>query len=184
MGFITRFCTAILILSLLWGCQSQAAKDRFVLEGARVNVAGDTLNIQLQQRLNFSPAAVEALYNGVPLVMQWDLELRDGNNLTLLTTRERRAALRYLPLSERFQLEQLDSGATQSYPRLRHALRAMNQLQITVDNIPLAPGTYQMRARVRLDRADLPAPMQLPALVLMRWRHDSLWNQWPFEVSA
>ncbi len=155
-----------------------------MLEGARVNAVGSTLNVQLQQQINFSPAAIEALYNGVPLVMQWDLELRDADNLSLITTRERRATLRYLPLSERFQLEQMDNGATQSYPRLRHALRAMNQLQIIMEGIPLTPGTYQMRARVRLDRADLPAPMQLPALVLMRWRHDSLWTQWPFQVNA
>ena len=59
-----------------------------------------------------------------------------------------------------------------------------DSLRLDIDAMTLAAGDYQFRARMRLDRTSLPAPMQLPSLVYRGWRHDSEWTQWPFRISA
>ena len=63
-------------------------------------------------------------------------------------------------------------------------LRELSELSQAIDEPALGPGEYELRTRMRLDRASLPAPVQLPSLVSRAWRHDSEWSRWPFTISA
>ena len=111
--------------------------------------------------------------------------MRDAKTLTLLADQASRLEVRYLPLSKRFQLSTPgEEFPASNFPRLRHVLAELGELDLSMGTGPLAPGDYEFRLRVRLDRSSLPMPLQLPAALNRAWLHDSRWSQWPFKVSA
>lgn len=154
------------------------------MEAVEIGTRQGRLDLRMDQALQLSRPAWRAVRNGVPLVLELSLELRDGETMTLLAQENHAFVIRYLPLSERFELTDPVTGKRRNYPRLRHVLRDLSDLDVAMETPPLAPGRYELRARLRLDRARLPAPMQLPALVIRAWRHDSDWTRWPFTTSA
>ena len=150
-----------------------------------VRLSRRQLHVVVHQDASLSYEARRALLNGVPLIINVDTEVRDARSLTLLVDEVRRLEVRYLPLSKRFQLSTPgEEGASKNFPRLRHVLAELDELDLVMGTGPLAPGDYEFRVRVRLDRSSLPMPLQLPAALNRAWRHDSGWSQWPFKVSA
>jgi len=159
---------------------------RYGFEMVAVDVVPRTESLQAQttQRMRLSGLARNALQNGVPLVIDVVTEVRNTDGGRLLAESAERREIRYLPLSERYQILGADDGTNRAYPRLRHVLAELSRMKLEMETGPLAPGRYELRVRVRLDRASLPAPMQLPALLLGNWRHDTGWSSWPFEIRA
>jgi len=187
-----RYCVSLpsislylLIGLLVAGCgQSDRSDYGFSINDVSVNRAYQSLDIRLQQHLELSQQAQQALEHGVTLTINLDLELRNDNNMIVMRRDARRFQLRYLPLSERYQLSEEESDELQSFSRLRHVLAAIDNLNIQLATGPLPPGNYELRTRIRLDERRLPAPMQLPALFSSQWQHDSEWSVWPFKVSV
>lgn len=187
MDFFMRFCASLLSVMalLLASCSKPDAVDYgFVIKNVTVSNAYQALIVRVQEDLQLSPQAREALEHGVALTIVMDLELQDDNRQMVVRNETRQYQLRYLPLSERYQLSGGEQDDMQVYPRLRHVLAAMGNLEIKITTGPLLPGSYQLRSRVRLDNTLLPTPMQLPAWFSSGWQHDSEWSVWPFEISA
>ncbi len=181
-------CCAKLLLSLslllaLGGCDLRS-NDLFRVENVTIEAAGADLGLDLTLDLRLSDRTTRGISSGVPVTLVLSLELRDSNNLALIAMQKYRYEIRYLPMSERFQLTELDSGRARTYPRLRHVLRALMSLQLEFETPTLARGDFELRARMRLDKTTLPAPIQLPALIFGAWKHDTEWTQWPFRISA
>jgi hypothetical protein len=156
----------------------------FRIEGLELEPGQRQITVRLDQQVRFSEAAERALRNGVTLTLLVDVEVRDARNLNLLTDQRERFEVRYLPLSERYQLAGGTPAMQQTYPRLRHVNAELSRLRLTLPTAPLAPGPYELRARMRLDRTSLPTPLQLPAVLSAEWAHDTRWFQWPFEIGA
>src|SRR5690606_401958 len=112
------------------------------------------------------------------------LELRNDNNMIVVRRDTRRFQLRYLPLSERYELKDPDEDKLLIFSRLRHVFAALGNMDIKLQTGPLPPGSYELRTRIQLDEGLLPGPMQLPAMFSSQWRHDSEWSVWPFKVSV
>jgi len=182
-----RCCAKILLsLSLLiavGGCDLRS-NNLFRVENVKVEATGADLDIDLTLDLRLSDRTTRGISSGVPVTLMLNLELRDSNSLALIAMHQHRYEIRYLPMSERFQLTDLNSGRARTYPRLRHVLRALMSLQLQFDTPTLARGDFELRARMRLDKTSLPAPIQLPALIFGAWKHDTEWTQWPFKISA
>jgi len=170
-------------LLLSTGCHEQES-IRFVTENVQVQPRNTQIDVRLSQELRLSRVATRAIVNGVPLVLELSVEVREAGSLTLVSETLRQYEIRYLPMSERVQLVDRQTGRVSSYPRLRHALRHLSDLRLTVPTPTLAGGDYLLRTRLRLDRASLPAPVQLPALIFRTWQHDSRWTQWPFRING
>ncbi|MEE4174669.1 MAG: DUF4390 domain-containing protein [Xanthomonadales bacterium] len=178
---------------VLAGCGAAAGPGggpaNFEVRDARVQAVENGLELDLDQGLELSRPARRAMLNGVPLVLRVGYELRGE---TVLLTGQRVFELRYLPMSERFQLSGPRDGAgrlvgdqaVRTWPRLRHALRHLSNLSLNIETARLPAGEYELRTRIWLDRASLPSPMQLPAMVNRDWRHDSEWSKWPFRINA
>lgn len=167
----------------LAGCNDRNSV-RFTTQQVSIQPGNGSLRIHLQQNLKLSQRANSAVRNGVPVILELSLELRDSNALTLIAADSYRYEIRYLPMSERYQLRDTGRESVRSYPRLRHVLRELADLQLAMETPTLAAGTYEIRTRLRLDRASLPAPVQLPSMIFRAWRHDTNWSQWPFTISA
>jgi hypothetical protein len=170
---------------LLAACAQEDAVDfGFTIENVSISHSHQTLNVGLQQNLELSQQALEALEHGVTLTIGLEIELRNDSNKTLTQQDTMHFQIRYLPLIERYQLSEEASGELQTFSRLRHLLATMDNLNVRLPTGPLSPGNYELRTRIRLDKSRLPAPMQLPAWFSSRWQHDSEWSVWPFKISA
>ena len=172
------------LCALLSGCGQPPGEHGFYLRSLDVRPGYQVVRARLQQDLKLSPEATEAIEHGVPLTLTIELELRDARDLTLLADDQHHFVIRYLPLSEHFQLTDQSRHETNNYPRLRHALAELSRLNLEFSTGPLAPGPYELRARAHLDNRHLPAPMRLPALLSSGWRHRSEWTTWPFDIGV
>lgn len=187
MGFFMRFCTSLLSIVVLFlaGCGQRESMDYgFDIKNVSVSRAYQSLNVNLQQELELSQQAREALEHGVTLTISLEIELRNDNNMIVMRRNAKHYQLRYLPLSEHFQLLEEETGELQTFSRLRHLLASFDKLNTRLSTGPLPSGSYELRTRIQLDKSRLPAPMQLPAWFSSRWQHDSEWSVWPFKINA
>ncbi len=182
-----RSCASLLsvFLFVLLGCGQPGAVDYgFTIENVSIRQAYQSLNVHLRQDLQLSQQAREALEHGVTLIIMLELELNNDNNTMVVRKDERRFQLRYLPLSERYQLSEEGTNELRAFSRLRHLLASFNDLNVQMTTGPLLPGNYEFRTRIHLDKSRLPTPMQLPAWFSTQWQHDSEWSVWPFEINV
>jgi hypothetical protein len=172
-------------LCFITGCDRKDALDYgFFITNVSVSRVYQALNVRLQQDLQLSQQAREALEHGVTLSIKLELELHNENNMVVVPRDARYFQIRFLPLSERYQLTEEKTGDSQAFSRLRHLLAEIDQLDVRLRTGPLPPGNYEMRVRISLDESRLPTPMQLPVRFSSRWQHDSEWSQWPFEINV
>jgi hypothetical protein len=184
MAFSMRLFTSLLSILLLTACTRADDGYGFRINQVRITPGYQVLVASYDQNLVLSSEAIEALENGVPLTVRVELELRDANTLTLLSDSYVRYEIRYMPLLQQYRLLSPGGQTPRNFPRLRHALAALSELKLDLKTSPLAPGSYEFRARTRLDNARLPAPMRLPTRFSGQWQHDSGWSTWPFEINA
>ena len=182
-----RSCASLLsiFLFVLVGCGQQGTVDYgFTIRNVSISQAYQSLNVHLQQDMQLSQQAREALEHGVTLIIMLQLELHNDNNMMVVREDNRNFQLRYLPLSERYQLSEEGTDELRTFSRLRHLLASINKLNVQMTTGPLLPGNYELRTRIHLDESRLPTPMQLPAWFSPQWQHDSEWSVWPFEINA
>lgn len=168
-----------LVLALA-GCSASTDTDRFELDRADAAWSNGSLDIRIEQRLALSDEARNALIHGVPLTIELELQLRNAVNTTRVGAETHRYEIRYLPLSNHYQLAV--AGSVSTFPRLRHVLAQLSRLDLSLDTGALPAGEYELLARVRLDAEGMPPPMRLPVLLSAKWKHDSAWSSWPVRV--
>jgi len=140
------------------------------------------LQVSCRQKLALSEDARAALVHGVALTVELDFILRDASSQSRVAKFTRYYEISYLPLSERFQVADLSARTTRTYPRLRHALAWLSNVQLSFETGILPAGEYELLARSRLDTQRMPPPMRLPTLFSAQWKHDSAWTAWPMEI--
>jgi hypothetical protein len=171
-------CLASLVLQL--GCGDRSGDFGFTFTDVESRVAGQLLNVELRQELSFSAEARNALENGVPLHLEVRAELDTSRNTVMVM---RRFEIRYMPLSNHFQLSSDQPASVRTFPRLRHALAELSEIELKMPLQGVAAGDYQLRTRCFLEKRKLPAPMRLPAWFAPNWQHDSGWQSWPVSIS-
>ncbi len=181
---ISRSSGIACVLLLLIGCNQQSLDYGFTINKVSVSSGYQSLNLRFHQDLSLSQQAQAALLHGVTLTIRLDVEVRHESNMMVINPTTRRFQIRYLPLSERFQLSDEATDNLQTFPRLRHALASIGTMAIKMGTGPLLGGDYEIRTRIRLDESRLPAPMQLPAWFSSEWQHDSEWSSWPLNISV
>ena len=128
-----RFCASLLSIAVvvLAGCGQREALDyAFAINQVSVRPVFQSLDIRLQQQLELSSDARAALEHGVTLIIRLDMELRSDSNMIVTHRDSRRFQLRYLPLSERYQLTEEETGELKTFSRLRHMLATMSDLSV------------------------------------------------------
>lgn len=173
---------ALLATTALAACAGGDQGGRFEISDVQTHWSNGRLSVRFRQDLSLSGEARNALAHGVPLTVGVELVLRDSGNRTRVHRNESRYEIRYLPLSERYQLSDPVTQSIQTFPRLRHALSELGSLQITFETGALPGGEYELLARSFLDKRRMPPPMRLPALFSPRWQHESHWTTWPLNI--
>lgn len=175
------FCVAALAVGLA-ACGKAAEGGRFEIEQVDARWANGRLRGDCSLSLQLSSEARNALRHGVPLTIELELILRNSTDQTRVGVETRRFELRYLPLSEHYQVTGLGQEHAGTFPRLRHALAELSRIDFSIDTGALPTGDYELLARSRLDHHSMPPPMRLPALFDAGWNHVSNWSSWPLTI--
>jgi hypothetical protein len=166
----------------LGGCQPGAAGGEFEIEAVRARWGSGRIEVRCEQDLRLSEAARDALGHGVPLTVELEVILRSAADQTRIARHRSEFEIRYLPMSEHYQVSRLADGPVRTYPRLRHALADLSRVNVTLETGALPAGDYELLARTRLDRDRMPPPMRLPVLFDSAWTHVSTWTSWPLVI--
>lgn len=167
---------------LLSACGAGDSGGRFEVSEVAAAWSSGRLEVRCEQQLSLGSEARAALEHGVPLTIEVELLLRDSSSQTRVGSDTARYEIRYLPLSERYQLSTADGELLRTYPRLRHALAELARVDLSLTTGALPTGDYELLVRSRLSRNHLPPPMRLPALLSAQWDHDSDWTSWPVAI--
>lgn len=169
---------------IISGCDREARAERFEIEGVALNWSNGRLKADLRQKLVLSSEVQEALQHGVPLTVEIEMILRNTGDQTRIRERQDRYEIRYLPLSDRFQLTPPGGEDIRTFARLRHLLANLSNLRIEIRTGPLPEGNYEVLARSRIDQRRMPTSMRLPTMFDPNWRHDSHWSSWPLDITT
>lgn len=181
-GRLAPILLAALAPFAMAACSGQHQGGTFEISEIDARWANGTVDVRVDQRLELSREAQRALQHGVTLTLELELVLRDARTQTRLQRHNSLYEIRYLPLSERFQLNGPEKEDARTYPRLRHALSDLARLDITFETGVLPSGEYELLARSFLDKRKMPPPMRLPVMFSQEWDHESDWTSWPLEV--
>jgi hypothetical protein len=167
---------AVLLLWLASGCAPTGGDFGIRLDQLSAKQTPRGISIEIQQEVRLSSEARRALQNGVPLRIRIDLALQGKSRWSPDETSSYTYEIRYLPLSEHYQLSGPgEDEPARTYPRLRHALAALNDIDIQVEGNERIVGARELRLRSHLDPRGMPGPMQLPVFLSPDWKHDSGW---------
>ena len=172
----------LMVALTIAACSDPAADGRFELKRVEAEWTNGWMNVACEQQLSLSNEARNALIHGVPLTVQLELLLRNSGSQTRVGNETYNYEIRYLPLSDHYQLSLSDGATIRTFPRLRHVLAELSSLNVSFETGVLPAGEYELLARTRLDQRRMPPPMRLPVLLSSKWRHDSSWSSWPLEI--
>ena len=146
-----------------------------------MRTGGAAVEVVVHQTIDLSDEAQSALTHGVPLFIRTELALRPRESRRDFAHLEREFEIRYLPLSNLYQVTTSQPHVVKTFPRLRHVLAEMRTVDFGLDAAILPANDLELRARSSLNKRRMPPPMRLPAWFSAEWRHDTGWTSWPVE---
>ncbi len=130
----------------------------------------------------FSEHALEALENGVPLTLQFQVRLRRQGGWFWepdLFANRLRFQLRYHAVAALYQLVNLGGGNRQSFATREAAIAALGEIH----SLPIIKGEqlqsgegYELQMQVYLDIDSLPLPLRPEAYISPSWKLSSRWE--------
>lgn len=182
---------AVLLAGLLWMlvAGAAAASGDYGFRVTRVETRLDDGTFYLDADIDyvFSPEALEALENGVPLTLSVRIHVR-GTDAWIwedsVVDARLRYAIRYKPLSERYEVYRLPGNKGHSFVTRDAAITALGEIRdlqlVGADR--LEPGAdYEVQIKVELDVEELPLPLRPMAYLTPAWKLSSSWSKWPLK---
>lgn len=181
---LPSFLSGLLIAALLYSSPGHA-EPAFEIKHAETILIDKVYHINANMKYRFSDEALNALKNGVPLIILLDIEVEKKRGWWWVNknvaTLEQGYLLLYHALSEKFVLHNLNSGTQENYSTLDSALYALGNLQqlpILDADLLEKDADYIFRIRSYLDIESLPPPMRPLAYVSSQWQLESDWYTW------
>jgi hypothetical protein len=184
-------------------CWPQLAAPQEFVDGAPVLDSDDPGHFEVRQAsvelvegvyfldasiaFRLSTEARTALQSGVPLTIRFDVELIHGRRFWFdndVATLRQLFQLEYHALSERYIVQNLNSGNQDSFGTLFAALSFLGR----VEHLPFIDEAilegdrdYDVRLRAVLDVEQFPGPLRLLAFWRRDWSLASEWYRWPLQ---
>lgn len=159
----------------------------FNVRSATTNLHNGVHELEARLQLLLSDAAHDALTSGVPLRIELQLEVIRERRF-LPDDEEARLDVQYLleyrPLSQRYLVQNVNSGEQESFATLYSALNNLGRVQNlpVIDDALLDPdASYRLRLRALLSTREYPAPLRLLFFWRDQWQLQSDWYQWELE---
>ena len=178
-----------LVMGILPGAGAGAAAEEpeFVVRSAGTVLVDKVYQLNANIHYRFSDEALDALDNGVPLVVELDIVIdrkRDYVWNETVASLHQRYQLSYEALTQRYVVTNLNSGADTYYGSRAAAIAALGD----VDNLPILDAgllspeeqyVVSLQASLALDA--LPVPMRVVGYFSSNWRIASEWVSWPLQ---
>lgn len=181
---IRQLFTALAMLLLLHG---PAQAEGFVIQSVETRLVNKVYLMNAHIDYQFSEVALDALQNGVPLIVLLDIEVEQKRkwwfNKTIAELQQGYLLL-YHALTEKYIINNLNSGAQENYDSLRSALDSLSNIKdlpIIDANLIKKGESYDVQLQTYLDLESLPAPMRPIAYISSQWRLESDWYRWPLQ---
>jgi len=159
----------------------------FNVRSASTTLHNGVHELDARLQLLLSDAAHDALTSGVPLRIELQLEVIRQRRF-LPDDEEARLDVQYLleyrPLSQRYLVQNVNSGEQDSFATLYSALNNLGRVQNlpVIDDALLDPGArYRLRVRALLSTREYPAPLRLLFFWRDQWQLQSDWYEWELE---
>jgi len=161
--------------------------EGFVIHSVETRLVNKVYLMNASIDYQFSEVALDALQNGVPLIVLLDIEVEQKRkwwfNKTIAELQQGYLLL-YHALTEKYIINNLNSGAQENYDSLRSALDSLNKIKdlpIIDANLIKKGESYDVQLQTYLDLEALPAPMRPIAYISSQWRLESDWYRWPLQ---
>lgn len=195
MGFImlasvTAKHYGFLILLLFLSSIGAVRATTFDVTAAHVTKIGNGYVLNALINYPLTPRVIEALDNGIPIVLFQDFKLVDITPLLgkywqwedELWKIRIRYELRYHALAQQYVLQDMATGKERHFPTLNGTLHELGKIQ----NLILPPehmtdtGQLTLQLRSGIDLYALPTPMRPGAILSSKWHLTSPWTpaQW------
>jgi Domain of unknown function (DUF4390) len=156
----------------------------FEVRTARQELIDGVYYVDARIYLRLSTEAANALRSGLPLTIRIEAEFLHRLRLwwdTTTVAASRRSQLRYLRVTDRYVVYDLESGQGHAFKTLDDALDYLGR----VDRLPVVGADeldeddrYDIRVRAVLDKTDLPGALALFAFMRRDWSIASDWLTW------
>lgn len=186
-GRTRRFYRRLLLLVICLTMTGVVKAAGIQINEVRTHLQNDVYYLDARLGYVLTEKMLEALHKSVPLTFVLNIEvLRKRSYLwdVNVAELEQRYQLEYLPLTQQYQVRNLNSGALHNLPSLEVALSVLG----TIVDLPLLDrelladdDSYQARMRVELDIEELPLPLRLLSYFTDEWRLRSEWYTWPLQ---
>jgi len=181
LGFRAWGIALWILATSVFGADTEQPVD-FVKGELSVAKEGELLVLNGQLEFSFSSEALEALENGVPLVVELRLRVRKRNAWfweASLVDRVLPVQIRYKPLSRSYQVTDMTRGEKRSFATRGAALTALGELSriplLHVGELPLGRAAYEVQLRPELSIEALPLPLRPLAYISPEWNLRGKW---------
>lgn len=180
----------LLLAGLAWlGLPHLVSADDsyFTIRNADVQLVEGVYLLDATIDFRFSDAAMEALKNGIPLVLDVEIRVERGRKWLwddTVATLSQRYRLQFHALSDRYVVHNLNTDERESFSMLEDALYVLGEIRAfpMLDRRLLMAGSeYVAGIRASLVVEELPTPMRLWAYVSDQWHMNSPWYTWPLQ---
>jgi Domain of unknown function (DUF4390) len=169
------------LLGAAAACTAHAQDEgRFEVRNAYVELVNGAWQLDVRLDLALADAARQAFEEGVPLVLQLEIEASVDRRLLPsdeVVSMSREWRLAFDAISQRYVVTEVASGAHVSHATQDEALEALGRVSgITIaDTSTLPEGQrFDMRVRATVEIGDLPAAVRM----LLFWRSWSRTTEW------
>ena len=175
----------VIFISLLFLDQAVAKNNDFQINYLNITEIEDELRLDAEIDYQLNDEIEEALVNGIALMFQVEVQVKTQRKWTwdkTISEVSHSYSLRYHALSKQYIWENLDTGASDTFPDLESALT--HQGRISAMYIAETSNLFeenqhfvQLRSRMLTDK--LPLPLRIKSYFSSKWRLTSGWNIWP-----
>jgi len=161
----------------------QSAMADFSIQSASAEIVNDIYMVDAEIDYAFSNEALEALNNGVNLIVKIEVEIQRKRKYLwdpVVARTVQTYRLERHELSDRYLVVDATSGTRRNFTSISEAVESMG----SPDPIPVieresleSSFQYTVRLRTALDIEELPAPLRPIAYISPNWRLGSDWHR-------
>ena len=188
--YIRSIALAIAAALLVTAAGAQNTVERegyFEVRSASTHLVNGVHSLDARLQLVLSSEALHALNSGVPLTIELQLQVIRSRRFYIDSVDAELAVrfeLEYRPLSQRYNVRNLNSGDQDSFSTLYSALNNLGRVQglPVIDESLLIPNRdYRVRLRALLATEQYSAPLRLLFFWRDEWQLKSEWYEWSLE---